>query len=99
MDNYITYMWQEQLREKWWRIQTTDPAVKKKLRRRAKTKLVVRSINHPAVVYRIKYSSAQIAKRSFRRLTGLNPKKDAASDVFYAQTTAILTPKDRKETL
>lgn len=96
MDNsqYFTYLWQE-LNDKWWRIQTTDPNVKKKLRRRKSASLTIECLNHPIVVYRIQYYSPEKARQSLGRLTGQKVKKDAVNGLFFSKTHPILTSKSR----
>ena len=97
MVKYISYLWREVPSDNCWRIQTTDPLVKRKLNRRNKTKLVGECSNHPMVIYRIQYYSPQKAKQSFQRLTGQKIKKDSEYGVFYAENYPILTNKNVPE--
>ena len=90
MDRYRNYIWREVSNDNWWRIQTTDPRVKKKLQRRKNAHLTVQCLNHPMMVYRLQFYSPQKAKQSFQRLTGQKLKKDAENGVFYAETYPIL---------
>ena len=91
MDKYISYLWREVSYDNYWRIQTTDPIVKRKLSRRKTAKLVVECFNHPMVIYKLQYYSPQKAKLSFQRLIGQKIKKDCEDGVFYAETYPILT--------
>ena len=97
MDKEFSYLWREVSNDNWWRIQTSDPSLKKKLRRRENTRLVVHCHNHPMVVYRIQYYSPQKAKQSFMRLTAQKVKKDAENELFYAEMIPILIPNNINE--
>jgi hypothetical protein len=90
MDRYRNYIWREVSNDNWWRIQTTDPRVKKKLQRRKNARLTMQCLNHPMMVYRLQFYSPQKAKQSFQRLTGQKLKKDTENGVFYAETYPIL---------
>ena len=75
MDKYRSYLWREVPNDNIWRIQTSDPEIKRKLNRRKSASLVGECFNHPMVVYRLKYYSPQKAKQSFQRLTNQKIKK------------------------
>ena len=91
MVKYISYLWRELPSDNCWRIQTTDPNIKSKLRRRNSAMLVGECMNHPTVIFKLHYYSPQKAKQSFERLTGQKIKKDPEAGVFYAETYPILT--------
>jgi hypothetical protein len=97
MDRYMSYLWREVSYDNYWRIQTTDPTVKRKLNRRNTATLVGECFNHPMVIYRLQYYTPQKAKQSFQRLTGQKIKKDSEDGVFYAETYPILTNKNIPE--
>ena len=97
MAKYTSYLWRELSSDNCWRIQTTDPNVKSKLRRRNSAILVGECINHPMVMYILQYYSPQNAKQSFKRLTGQKIKKDPVEGVFYAETYPILIYKNVPE--
>ena len=97
MVKYISYLWRELPSDNYWRIQTTDPNVKSKLRRRNSPTIVGEGTNHPMVIYKLQYYSPQKAKQSFERLTGQKIKKDPVEGVFYAETYPILTNKNVPE--
>lgn len=84
MVSYITSCWQEQRRKPYYRIQTTDPAVARKLRRRTTFKLVCCGINTTLWIFRGTYSTPYKAKISIQRLTGQKAKKDAVTGGFVA---------------
>jgi len=95
---FNTYLWHEVRGDNWWRIQTNDPRVIRKLRRRKTASLCLWCINDSIVVFRTQYYSAKEAKKSLHRLTGQKPKKDAENGLFFAETGVILTSKLRLET-
>ena len=97
MVKHMSYLWREVSNDNWWRIQTTDPIVKRKLSRRNTATLVGECFNHPMVIYRLQYYTPQKAKQSFQRLTGQKIKKDSEDGVFYAETYPILTNKNIPE--
>ena len=97
MGSCMSYLWRELSNDKYWRIQTTDPIIKKKLKRRRTAKLVGECFNHRMVIYRLQYYTPQKAKQSFQRLTGQKIKKDSDDGVFYAETYPILTKKNIPE--
>ena len=97
MAKYISYLWREVSSDNYWRIQTTDPLVKRKLSRRNTATLVGECFNDNMVIYRLQYYTPQKAKQSFQRLTGQKIKKDSDIDVFYAETYPILTNRKIKE--
>ena len=93
MAKHISYLWREVSNDSYWRIQTTDPIIIRKLKRRKTARLVGECFNHPMVIYKLQYFSPQKAKQSFERLTGQKIKKDSDDGVFYAETYPILTKK------
>lgn len=97
MVSYTTSMWQELRGKPYWRIQTDDPAVARKLRRRTTFKLVCCGINTTLWIFRGTYSTPQKAKLSLERLTGQKVKKDAVTDGFVAETYPILTSKSKSQ--
>ena len=97
MVKYISYLWREVSSDNYWRIQTTDPLVKRKLSRRNTATLVGECFNDHIMIYRLQYYTPQKAKQSFQRLTGQKIKKDSVNDVFYAESYPILTNKNIPE--
>ena len=97
MGSCMSYLWRELSNDKYWRIQTTDPIIKKKLKRRRTAKLVGECFNHPMVIYKLQYYSPQKAKQSFMRLTGQKVQDDAKEGVFFAKTYPKLIKKDIPE--
>ena len=90
MDKFKTYMWKEDWGSKWYRIQTNDPDVIRKLRKRKNMTLSLWCMNDSMVIFRTQYYSLEKAKKSLQRLLGQKVKKDAENGEFYAETTPIL---------
>jgi hypothetical protein len=99
MDKYNTFMWQEVKRDSWWRIQTDNPVVIRKLKRRKTATVCVWFLNAPTVIFSIQYKSPRLARQSLQRLTGQIVKKDALNDLFFADTSTILTSNNKPQTL
>ena len=94
-----TYLWQELRGKRWWRIQTDDPVVIRKLKRRKTATVCVWFLNAPTVIFSIQYKSPRLARQSLQRLTGQIVKKDALNDLFFADTSTILTSNNKPQTL
>jgi len=108
--NNVTHyvaMWQESLRHPEYRIQTNDPLVIRKLRRRQTTTDVGGTWFHQNLeyykrmkIFRLRYSSPKLAKQSLRRLCSTRYgglQKDASTGGFIAYTRTILTSKSGRE--
>lgn len=93
MVSYTTSLWQEQRRKSYYRIQTDDPVVARKLRRRTTFELVCNGVNKSIWIFRGTYSTPYKAKISLQRLTGQKIRKDTVTDGFMAVTYPILTSK------
>ena len=98
MAKYKTYLWQEIRGSNWYRIQTDDPSVIRKLRRRKTATLCSWALNDSSVIFSIRYKSPRLARQSLQRLTGQKVKKDSLNDVFVADAVTILTCKNKPET-
>lgn len=94
---YRTYLWQEQKRKPYYRIQTDNPGVARKLRRRSSCVLSGIGINVSWWQFITQYKSPKIALRSLERLTGQKVQKDAEDGVFVAYTMPKLTSKPIKQ--
>ena len=90
---YKNYLWKELPSSNWWRIQTNDPAIIRKLDRRQTATRCLWGLNIRLVVFRSQYYSSIEAKKSLKQLTGQKLKKDAESGVFFANSGVILTIK------
>tara|TARA_A100001037_G_C14833591_1_gene493218 strand:- start:155 stop:481 length:327 start_codon:yes stop_codon:yes gene_type:complete len=90
---YETSIWQEQPRKKLYRIQTNDPAIARKLRRRNSCKLVLSGLNKNVWVYVTTFKFPWLAKRALQRLTGQKIEKTPDTEGFDYQTIPKLTSK------
>ena len=100
-------MWQETPRHPEYRIQTNDPDIIRKLRRRQTTTDAGSTRFHRDQdyykgmrIFRLRYSSPKLAKQSLSRLCGTKYgelKEDASTGGFIAYTRTILTSKSGLE--
>ena len=100
-------MWQETSRHPEYRIQTNDPDIIRKLRRRQTTTDAGSTRFHRDQdyykgmrIFRLRYSSPKLAKQSLRRLCSTRYgelQKDASTGGFIAYTRTILTSKSGRE--
>ena len=99
MMKYVA-LWQESIRYPDYRIQTNDPEVARKLRRREITMIAGLGVNAPLWIFRFKYSSPKLAKQSLSRLCGTKYgelKEDASTGGFIAYTHTKLASKSGLE--
>jgi len=80
----MTYLWQEEKRKPFWRIQTDEKGIYNKLKRRKSTTLAVWGLNTNLCVFTMEFYSPKEAKTSLGRITGRKVNKDAENDEFYA---------------
>ena len=95
-----TAIWQEMNRYPDYRIQTNDPYVARKLKKRTTARLVGLGINVSLWIFRVQYESPKLAKQAFKRICGTNygsAEKDADTGGFIAYTRTILASKSRLE--
>ena len=97
VERYSTYMWQEMKRFPYYRIQTNDPRIAKKLMRRKSCTLAVHGINARLWVFRTKYSSPRKALMGLNNITHADVEKTAENSVFVSYTQPILHPKTEVE--
>jgi len=95
---FKTYLWKEIPSDNWWRIQTNDPAIIRKLDRRQTATRCVWGLNIRLVVFRTQYYSSNEAKKSLERITGQKIEKDGESGVFLANSGVILTHSEQSVT-
>ena len=80
-----------------WRIQTEEPKVIRKLRRRRDTSVVAWSINSNLLIFSITYISRFKAMKGLKRLTGRDVYYNAEEGVVLTKTAPILTSKKEAE--
>ena len=106
MRKYVV-IWQETTRHPEYRIQSNDPVVNRKLRKRKTTTDACSTWFHQnreyykgMKIFRLRYSSPKLAKQSIRRLCSTRYgrlQKDASTGGFIAYTRTILTSKSGLE--
>ena len=99
LKQYDTYMWQEQKRHPFYRIQTNDPVINRKLNRRSRCKLVVEALNSNLWVYRVTYSSPKKAFNGLMALTLEEVFFVEQEDIFVSYTYPKLHLKKGHEVL
>ena len=80
----MTYMWKEERGEMLFRLQTDEPTVAAKMRRRLKFKLTGEGLNCKFWIYIASFYSPQKARGALAQLTGRKVKKDSLEDMYYA---------------
>ena len=98
---YKTVMWRAYpfiAGDREYRINTTDPEVAKRLRKRQNSKSIVHYYNQRRWDYRISLSSKKNAIRTLGRITRQKIKYDAVNNEFYADYGSIVDSKKRLET-
>jgi len=85
-------LWQEEPRKPYYRIQTNDHRIAKKMKRKTtgqnpqKVVQVVYGINEPIWVFQIQYKSPSVALRGFGRIMNAEVKKASEKGLFVAYT-------------
>ena len=96
---YRTYMWQLIHGEPYYRFQTDDPAIRRKMLRRSDFIEAGWGENIDGYwVFQTRKYSPQDALRTLRRISGSKPEKDATEGVFLVKTHAIVTKNKRSQT-
>ena len=75
-----TFMWK--VDNGYYMIQTDNTNLKRLLRNRKSTRISAFGVNCPLVVYMIKYKRCDVARRSFKYLTGHKPIYNREMDIF-----------------
>jgi len=89
---YTNYLWQEEPRKPYYRIQTNDHRIARKMKRKTfgqnpqKVVQVIFGFNEPIWVFQIQYNSPHIAKRSFGRIMGAEVQNTSERGLFVAYT-------------
>ena len=76
-----------------WKIQTEEPKVIRKLRKRRDTSVVAWAINSNLLIFSIKYISRYKAMKGLKRLTGRSVYYNAEEKVILTKNAPILTSK------
>lgn len=91
LEEYTTYMWQMQPRKPYYRIQTTDHRVARKLKKRKNSILCLYGINAPIWIFELTYSSPRYAIVGLSNITGQDVQETSDMGVFVSYTPKQLT--------
>ena len=83
---YTTSMWQEQRGKPYWRINTFDPRLVRKLKRRQSCRISGWGVNRYEYQFVTTYSTPQKARQSLKRLTNGVVEKDPDTGGFMVKT-------------
>tara|TARA_R110002012_G_scaffold274023_1_gene460188 strand:+ start:555 stop:875 length:321 start_codon:yes stop_codon:yes gene_type:complete len=91
LEEYTTYIWQVEARKKYYRIQTDDHRVSRKLKKRPNAKLCMYGINAPFWIFELSYNSPKYAVIGLSNITGADVKETDDMGVFVSYTPKQLT--------
>ena len=80
----MTFLWQEERGVMMFRIQTDEPEVADRMRRRKRFTLTAQGMNCKLWIYIARFYSPQKARAALAQLTGRKVNKDSSEDVYYA---------------
>ncbi len=90
----MTYMWQEERGNKYYRFQTDERDIAKKMRRRNKFELVGWGVNCELWIFQAIYSRPDIARNALKSITGRKVEYDDREEIFFSEGT--LSSSQRK---
>ena len=76
-----------------WRLQTAEPKVIRKLRKRENASISAWSLNSDLLFFHLTYTNRFKAMEGLRRLTGREVYYNVSDEVIMTKTTPILTSK------
>ena len=91
LEEYTTYIWQVEPRKKYYRIQTDDHRVSRKLKKRPNARLCIYGINSPFWVFELSYNSPKYALIGLSNITGADVIETDDMGVFVSYTPKQLT--------
>ena len=91
LEEYTTYIWQVEARKKYYRIQTDDHRVARKLKKRPNVRLCVYGINAPFWVFEREYSSTKYALIGLSNITGADVVESSTESIWVSYTPKQLT--------
>lgn len=80
----MTYLWQEERGEKFYRVQTNERSISDKLKRRIGFRLSMVSLDNNLWIYSCFFSRPDIAKKTIKSVTGKIPEIDLEGVFRYA---------------
>ena len=91
LEEYVTYLWQVEIRKPYYRIQTNDHRVARKLKKRKNSKLCMYGVNTPFWIFELSYSSPKYAVIGLSNITGADVQETSDMGVFVSYTPKQLT--------
>ncbi len=79
----MTYLWQEERGQKYYRVQTDEKSIADKLKRRNGFKLTAKALNTNLWIFISEFSRPDLAKQTIKSVTGNKPKIDSEGVIFY----------------
>ena len=79
----MTYLWQEERGKKFYKVQTDDKVVAKKMKRRNGFHLCSVAVNTNLWIFSCQFSRPDIAKKTLKSITGKNVKIDSEEMFVY----------------
>ena len=83
----MTFMWQEERGKKYYRFQTDEIDIAKKMKRRNKFELVGRGVNCELWIFQSTFSRPDIARKAFQSITGRKAEYDDREEIFFSEGT------------
>ena len=82
----MTYMWQEERGKPFYRFQTDERDIANKMKRRNKFNLSSWGVNCSLWIYQTTFLRPDIARKTFKTLTGGNIEFDDREEIYYSVT-------------
>jgi len=79
----MTYLWQEERGKRFYRVQTDERLIAKKMRRRNGFRLCGQALNTNLWFFVCEFSRPDKAKQTLKSITGKIPKIDLEGVIFY----------------
>jgi hypothetical protein len=79
----MTYMWQEERGKKFYKVQTDNSEVAKKMKRRNGFHLSGMGLNAKLWIFSCEFSRPDIAKKTLKSITGKKAKNDSEGMFVY----------------
>ena len=83
----MTFMWQEEQGKKYYRFQTDERDIAKKMRRRNKFEIVGSGVNCELWIFQAIFLRPDIARNAFKSITGRKVEYDAREEIFFSEGT------------
>jgi hypothetical protein len=91
----MTYLWQEERGQKYYRVQTDNKQIYKKMKRSEKYKLLTLYCSRDLWVFLHEFDRPDIAKKVVSSLTGIKPQIDSDGVIFYDPSYSVVYKKTK----